>query len=178
MQKNNRTLIILLALIIIGGVIYAYTKQSAKTKIQPTIEVTATATRAIQSSNVTVTPSAKIGPGLDSNTDLGIEFTTLANSIKDQSNGSYAKVCDAAKTYFGANTNTNIAGEILQTSKTTLTANNYVSAELKCKATVRDYILTIPFTREDKTPTKLCVSSTGVALGDGNFETISCIKKF
>ncbi len=186
MQKNNQdgfieiTLIILLALGILGGGAYAYTKHKAKVKIEPTISIDATTTAPIEDTtpDASVTASAKIGPGLDINTDLGIEFSTLANSVKDQSNGSYAKVCDTAKTYFSANSNTNVAGEIMQTSKVALTAHNYLTADLKCKATAKDYVLTVPFTRDDKVQTKLCVSSTGVALGDANFDTMTCIKKF
>lgn len=173
MKKNNQILIILLALGIIGGSAYAYTKYNAKTQVQPTITLEATTTTQVEP-----TASAKIGTGLDANTDLGIEFSTLANSARDQSNGSYAKVCDAAKTYFSTNTNTNVAGEILQTSKVALTANNYMTADLKCNATAKGYVLTIPFTRDDKTQTKLCVSSTGVAVGDADFNDMTCIKKF
>lgn len=107
---------------------------------------------------------------------------TQASIISNQNNGSYAKVCDVAKEYFTSEVYKTInSGDEFDESllaKLGVTVESYRISESLCKSNDSAYVATIPFTLEDGTNTKYCMSNSGSVYGEADFDTMTCIKKY
>lgn len=109
----------------------------------------------------------------------GFQYEALI--ISKANNGSYATVCNQAKTYL-----TDMASESMDTGdefqddltkKLGMTVNSYRINELVCRSNDSGFVATVPLTLEDGTNTKMCMSSKGFAYGEADFETMTCVKK-
>lgn len=102
------------------------------------------------------------------------------SSIKRNATGSYIESCDGAVEYLETKVKENLEqdkeeGDLLK--KLGITLESYNINQFTCKDSKDGFVATVPVVLRDNTKTQFCMSNSGSAYGEANFETMTCIKR-
>lgn len=113
---------------------------------------------------------------------LQASFSTFGGyeaAMIQSKDGSYSNICNSAKSSISTDIKNTLDSDEGTLAALGITINSFRTNELVCKASSDKFVVAMPLTLEDGTKTRVCSSvNQGGILGDADFNSYTCIKKY